>query len=271
VLEAHEDEVWHLQFSHSGRYLATASKDGKTIVWEVAGLTELRVRHVLDCHTLPLAFVCWSPDDAHLVTCGADVVKLWDTATGALKATMNAHHDSITAAAWLPSGKRFVTGGLDKMIYVWDLEGNEAGGVYSIVYALCILYITVYAHMHSAVSTRELNPARPVALKAPGFNPWSLRSENPENEIPVSKLAFSNGVSSSTAYDSVRHWKGMRINDLAISADGKTLVTICMDKKITLRRFEDDGQVMVGLSRSCACVLTPSSIVFLLEPLDIER
>jgi hypothetical protein len=78
---------------------------------------------------------------------------------------MSEHRDSVTAAAWLPDGTRFVTGGLDKMIYVWDLTGAE-----------------------------------------------------------------------------VRHWKGTRINDLAISADGNMLVSICMDKKITLRRFED-GQV----------------------------
>ena len=173
IVEKHEDEVWHLKFSHSGRYLATASKDGKAIIWEVVGLTELQVRHVLVCDAPPLAFVCWSPDDTHLVTCAEDVVFLWDTATGSLMATMCEHQGSVTAAAWLPDGKRFITGGLDRMIYVWDLEGCN-----------------------------------------------------------------------------VRNWKGTRINDLAVSSDGKTLVTICMNKKITLWHFED-GQV-IGSERHIA-------------------
>lgn len=35
VLEAHGDEVWFLQFSHDGKYLASASKDCTAIIWEV--------------------------------------------------------------------------------------------------------------------------------------------------------------------------------------------------------------------------------------------
>ena len=35
VLTVHSDEVWNLEWSHSGRYLATASKDKSAIIWEV--------------------------------------------------------------------------------------------------------------------------------------------------------------------------------------------------------------------------------------------
>lgn len=35
VLEGHEDEVWHVSFSHNGRYLSSASKDKTCIIWDL--------------------------------------------------------------------------------------------------------------------------------------------------------------------------------------------------------------------------------------------
>ncbi|KAJ4839349.1 hypothetical protein Tsubulata_008288 [Turnera subulata] len=35
ILEAHSDEVWFLQFSHNGKYLASSSNDRSAIIWEV--------------------------------------------------------------------------------------------------------------------------------------------------------------------------------------------------------------------------------------------
>ncbi|XP_021886944.1 WD repeat-containing protein 26 [Carica papaya] len=35
ILQAHSDEVWFLQFSHNGKYLASSSKDQSAIIWEV--------------------------------------------------------------------------------------------------------------------------------------------------------------------------------------------------------------------------------------------
>ena len=35
ILQVHTDEVWSLEWSHSGRYLASASKDKSVIVWSV--------------------------------------------------------------------------------------------------------------------------------------------------------------------------------------------------------------------------------------------
>lgn len=35
---AHSDEIWHLQFSNDGKRLASCSKDGVTIIWEVCSV-----------------------------------------------------------------------------------------------------------------------------------------------------------------------------------------------------------------------------------------
>ena len=42
VLSVHEDEVWNLEWSHNGKYLATASKDKTAIIWRIEVSTEWR-------------------------------------------------------------------------------------------------------------------------------------------------------------------------------------------------------------------------------------
>ncbi|XP_073391482.1 WD repeat-containing protein 26 homolog isoform X2 [Physcomitrium patens] len=126
VLEMHDDEVWFLQFSHDGRYLASSSKDCTAIIWEVVEDDSLRVKFKLTGHSKPVSFVAWSPDDTMLLTCGnEEVVKLWDTATGLCKYTYDKPNSCFTSCAWFPDGQRFVSGGGDKCIYMWDLEGHE--------------------------------------------------------------------------------------------------------------------------------------------------
>ena len=69
VLENHRDEVWHVQFSHSGTMLASASKDASALVWRVTPAGEAILMHTLAGHAKPVVFLAWSPDDCRLLTC----------------------------------------------------------------------------------------------------------------------------------------------------------------------------------------------------------
>ncbi len=69
MLESHEDEVWHIAFSHSGLLLASASKDRAAIVWELGPDGLLRQLHRLVAHEQPVCYLSWSPDDSKLLTC----------------------------------------------------------------------------------------------------------------------------------------------------------------------------------------------------------
>lgn len=35
LLQEHRDEVWYMEFSHNGKYLASASRDARAIVWDI--------------------------------------------------------------------------------------------------------------------------------------------------------------------------------------------------------------------------------------------
>ena len=77
----HTEEVWHVQFSHNGRWLASASRDASAVVWEVTPQRLLVKRHVLRGHTGSLTFCCWSPDDGILATCSADCMVTYCSGT----------------------------------------------------------------------------------------------------------------------------------------------------------------------------------------------
>lgn len=71
-------EVWSLEFSHNGRYLATSGEGAVIVIYD---LQNFQVRHTLRDHTDHVPFLVWSPDDSKLITCSHDhKAKVWDLA-----------------------------------------------------------------------------------------------------------------------------------------------------------------------------------------------
>ncbi|XP_059660199.1 WD repeat-containing protein WDS homolog isoform X2 [Cornus florida] len=133
ILSNHRNEVWCVQFSNNGEYLASSSSDLTAIIWKVLEDGKVALKHILRSHQKPVSFVSWSPDDSMLLTCGnAEVLKLWDVETGTCKHTFGEHTFGdqgfmVSSCAWFPDSKRLVCGSSDpeKGIYMWDCEGNE--------------------------------------------------------------------------------------------------------------------------------------------------
>ncbi|KAM7261685.1 hypothetical protein ACFE04_020762 [Oxalis oulophora] len=128
ILTEHQNEVWFVQFSNTGEYLASSSSDCTAIIWQVLEDNTLTSKHTLRSHQNPVSFVAWSPDDKKLLTCGnAEVMKLWDVETGTCKHTFGDHSFTISSCAWFPDSKRLVCGSSDpeKGICMYDCDGNE--------------------------------------------------------------------------------------------------------------------------------------------------
>ncbi|KAJ8642083.1 hypothetical protein MRB53_018777 [Persea americana] len=126
VLQAHLDEVWFLQFSNNGKYLASSSNDRSAIIWEVNGDSTVSLRHTLIGHQKPVLSVAWSPDDHQILTCGLEeAVRRWDVNSGACLHVYEKIGLSLISCGWFPNGKRVFTGVTDKSICVWDLDGKE--------------------------------------------------------------------------------------------------------------------------------------------------
>ncbi|RDB21395.1 WD repeat-containing protein 26 [Hypsizygus marmoreus] len=128
ILEVHTDEVWNLEWSHDGFYLASTSKDKTAIIWRLAydaeSVPEWTPHHILKDHPFPVGCLAWSKDDSILLTSAENFIKLWNTKTGLCLRTLDNHTETVTALAWLPDGSGFISGGLDRQIFQWDADGS---------------------------------------------------------------------------------------------------------------------------------------------------
>lgn len=125
VLHAHHDEVWFIQFSNNGKYLASASNDKSAIIWEVDEDGELLLRHTLSGHQKSVMMVAWSPDDCQLLTCGQEeTIRRWDVESGKC---LHVYEKPVglISCAWFPDGKQILSGLADENFCIWDLDGKE--------------------------------------------------------------------------------------------------------------------------------------------------
>ncbi|KAJ0951396.1 putative transcription factor WD40-like family [Helianthus annuus] len=126
ILQEHQDEVWFVQFSHNGKFLASCSKDKSAIIWEVSLDGRLVVKHRLLGHKEPVSCVSWSPNDDWILTCGVEeVVRCWDVQSGECVRVYDKTDLGMVSCNWSPDGQRVFTGFNDKSIVMWDLDGNE--------------------------------------------------------------------------------------------------------------------------------------------------
>ncbi|KAG6624068.1 WD repeat-containing protein 26 homolog [Carya illinoinensis] len=126
ILQEHTDEVWFLEFSHDGKYLASSSKDQSAIIWEVKEDGRVSLKHKLTGHQKPVLMVSWGPNDRQLLTCGLEeVIKRWDVISGECLLVYEKNNVGLISCGWFPDGRGIFSGMTDKSICLWDLDGRE--------------------------------------------------------------------------------------------------------------------------------------------------
>ncbi|KAI3498023.1 hypothetical protein L1887_33716 [Cichorium endivia] len=126
ILQEHNDEVWYLQYSKNGKYLASSSSDNSAIIWEVNPDGRVSLKHRLIGHQKPVSCVSWSPNDDQILTCGLEeVVRRWDVSSGECLDIYEKGIIGTISCTWSPNGNSILSGLTDKSIIMWDLDGKE--------------------------------------------------------------------------------------------------------------------------------------------------
>ncbi|KAJ7582958.1 WD40 repeat-like protein [Mycena floridula] len=128
ILEGHKDEVWNIEWSHDGVYLASASKDKTAIIWKIGPDGESSSEFLtLRDHPYAVGCIAWSKDDSIILTSAENHIKVWNAKTGVCLREIEQHSETVTALAWLPDGSGFISAALDRKILVWDPDGKQMG------------------------------------------------------------------------------------------------------------------------------------------------
>ncbi|MFJ5069220.1 cytochrome D1 domain-containing protein [Kitasatospora sp. NPDC088556] len=81
-------------------------------------------------HTGTVTAVAYAPDGRTLATGSADhTVKLWDTTTHRMLATLTGHTGIVNTVAFSPDGRTLASAGADRTVRLWDVASDRTTGI----------------------------------------------------------------------------------------------------------------------------------------------
>lgn len=129
VMQAHENDVRCMRYSHSGEWLLSGDQDGVLKVWQ-PNFNNVKRQQV---HAEVVRDVAWSPSDSKFATASDDgSVKIWSFATMAEEACFQgrgAHGWDVKCVDWHPSLALLATGSKDNTVRLWDPRQRECVSV----------------------------------------------------------------------------------------------------------------------------------------------
>jgi len=262
-LEQHS-EVMSVAFSPDGQTIASASGDGKVILWRRDG----KILRTLNGHKLGVWAVSFSPDGQMVASASNDkTIKLWRTSDGKLIRTLTGHNLDVNSVSFSPDGKLIASASKDNTIKLWKTSDGK-------------LIITLTGHNYD-VNSVSFSPDSQTIVSGSADNTIKLwRSHDGQllktwtghnNEVygvsfsPDGKLIVSGGKDGS-----VKLWNSSdgtllralsghnaEVNSVNFSPNGQMIVSGSRDDTIKLWRT-NDGKLLNTLQGHSAAVQSVS-------------
>jgi WD40 repeat protein len=126
-LNGHSDEIYGVDYSPSGRFVASASADNTARLWIVGMSADLFGETTeFTGHTAPVLTVRFSPDEERLITASEDgTARIWSAIGGEARLVLDGHQDVVSYAEYSPFGDRVITASYDETARIWDSRTGE--------------------------------------------------------------------------------------------------------------------------------------------------
>ena len=205
------DGRYSVAFSHTGKWIAGGSREGKGItLWNAATGEEV---WSIKGYSHEVMTVRFSPDDKTLVTGSWDTTaRAWDIKTGRAILSLSEHSGRVEGLAFSADGKRLATASYDGTARIWDFAtGKEL--------------------------RRLTGHARPVYAVA--FSPDGRRLVTGSNDETARVWDVETGQE---LLRLAAHSRG--VHGVAFSPDGKRIVTASSDGTVRVWMAETGGELL---------------------------
>ena len=238
TLDKHSDEVWIAKFSPLGKLLVTGSLDGRLIIYDV--LNNFEVIAILDSDiqgiksrtrsNKAIIYCCWEPNEEYLVSCCLDtVVRVWsikdikknnkritrsmdvelDSQVALLRSSFTLGESIKTwSCEFLPTtaDPQFIIGSPDKVLKAFNIDGKELFDFYA--------------------DTEENGLYHDEKASSSDIKDGNDKTDSTNDGENKDK---TNNIQNNF----------YRVNDLAITPDGKFLITANDDKQVYFYTIPD--------------------------------